>query len=418
MADRAPAPLARLAARLAARRWKRAPREFLLVAAFCRQPADAARARAVAAAAEGVDWRQVFRLVDRHRLWGHARQALTQAGIVPPPLIEAQLAARVAAMTRRNLASAAETARLCGLLREAEIDAIFLKGATLEAALYGGDFSIKHSRDIDILVAPAQLHRARALLEGAGYVLDPPLPPLPEPRLALLLAHSPEWEFRDSARGSVVELHWLLAKNDRLIPGLGLASPRQETAIAGVAVPTFAREELFVYLCAHGAQHRWSRLKWLADLAAMLAQETDAGDIERLYRAAERQGAGRCAGQALLLSERLLGATLPGDLAAKLRDGAASLLEAVALEAMIGVAAQSRRQPTLREIVFAMASLSLIGDARGFLTSELRRYLIAPADVAALPLPPRMAWLYIALRLPLWALRRFAGGARSRASQE
>jgi hypothetical protein len=407
MSDRAlrPAPrgaIAGLAQAASARLLAGAPREFRLVAACCR-PAGDARARAIAEAAEGVDWAQVSRLVDRHRVFGLARDGLAQASVAPPAETAERLSAQVLRMTRRNIATAAETARLCTLLRAEDIDALFLKGATLEAAVYRSP-SLKHSRDIDILIAPADLARARALLERIGYRLVHPLPPLTQRQLDLIMATSCEWEFRHEAGGFMVELHWRLTLNAELCCGLGLSSPRRMVEVAGVSTPTLRREELIVYLCAHGAQHRWSRLKWLADLAALLAE--DGADEEEIGRLAQAHGAGRCMGQALLLRERLLGVSPPPSVSARLRSGAAPALETIALATLLG----AEDRPLERRGPLAMASLllplALLGEGRAFLACEFRRYLIAPADVAALPLPPGWTWLYTLLRLPLWIFRR------------
>jgi hypothetical protein len=51
----------------------------------------------------------------------------------------------------------------------------------------------------------------------------------------------------------------------------------------GVAVPTLATDALFAYICGHGAAHLWARLRWRADVAALLAREPDGGD--RLWHA-------------------------------------------------------------------------------------------------------------------------------------
>jgi hypothetical protein len=383
----------------------RASREFLLVAACCRPRADPMRAAAVAAAAEGVDWPHVLRLVERHRLWGLARDALATSGVAAPAETQAALVARVHAMTRRNLAAAAETARLCELLRAEGVDALFLKGATLEAAVYGGP-SLKHSRDIDVLVAPADAARARELLERRGYTLLHPLPKLAGHRLDLVLAHSCEWEFRRAAGGAVVELHWRLTPNAELGRGLGLSSPRQMAPVAGIDTPTLRREELFAYLCVHGAHHSWSRLKWLADLAALIATDGSDADLDRLCRAAETAGADRCAGQALLLCETLLGMRVPDSAAARVGGELASTLEAIALAALLDTGGPAATRTGARAMATALLPMFLLGRGPKFLACEVGRYLIAPADVAAIPLPSRFAWLYIVLRFPLWLARR------------
>ena len=88
------------------------------------------------------------------------------------------------------------------------------------------------------------------------------------------------WQSPD---GLNVELHRRLADSLELIPGIGVGSPRQEVEVApGVVLPTLAPDELFAYLCVHGASSAWFRLKWVTDLAALLCDCT-AAEIARLY---------------------------------------------------------------------------------------------------------------------------------------
>jgi hypothetical protein len=70
----------------------------------------------------------------------------------------------------------------------------------------------------------------------------------------------------------------------------------------GAAVATLATEALFAYVCNHGAAHLWARLRWLADVAALLAREPDGGD--RLWHAAVARRQTRAAASAILLARR------------------------------------------------------------------------------------------------------------------
>jgi len=394
--------LGRFARRRSARLLESAPREFFLLCACCRWPPGAARDRAVqAAASEAIDWERLARLVERHRLFGLVRDSLSKAGVAAPAWFDAALAARVLAMAKTNLALAGETMRLHEAFAEAKIEVLFVKGATLEALLYR-DFAIKHSQDIDLLVRPEDSRAARALLEGLGYRLIGAPPPVEEFRLALMRAGRREWEFRHETRRIVVELHWRLVYNEHLARGVDLSAPKQWVRIGERDAPTLARAPLFVYLCAHGAQHGWARLKWLADLAALLAQ---AGDTPELFRAAEEAGAGRCAAQALALCETLFGLEPPEALSAKLRGGVADMLSSIALRAILS----SDSKPAWTRLdgqVETALSTFLLGSDRAFLFAEFRRYLVAPEDVATFPLPERLAWLYALLRGPFWVLRR------------
>ena len=98
-----------------------------------------------------------------------------------------------------------------------------------------------------------------------------------------------------------------LADNRRLIPGIGMKSPVRDVEIArDIALPTLAADELFAYLAVHGASSAWFRLKWICDFAALL-HGLKSAEIERLYDRSQALGAGRAAGQALLLADHLFG---------------------------------------------------------------------------------------------------------------
>jgi Uncharacterised nucleotidyltransferase len=401
--------VARLANALTTNRLANAPPEFFIAAACSRWPPSETRSNAIRAAAKApVDWERFLGIVDRHRIWGLTRQGLTQAGVAPPAEIERALNAESSAVSRRNLELAAETARLCRLFREAAIPVVFVKGVTLSVLAYG-DIGIKHSRDIDILVSPARVIEARAVLERAGYALKHPLPALTETQLELLLKHGKEWEFLRNANKIATDLHWNLAVNDSLMRDVDVSCPLAAVRVGDTEIPTFLVEELFTYLCVHGARHSWSRMKWLADVAALLAT-IPSTDIEGLYRVAQRRGSGRCAAQALLLCARMLGLELPTALGAELRrTAAAPLLETLALDAMLGRIVHADVDLADRAFGITRDLLSLFllgGGSYVYLWRGITNLFFYSEDVAAFALPRRLTWVYVILRLPLWALRR------------
>ena len=168
---------------------------------------------------------------------------------------------------------------------------------------------------------------------------------------------------------------------------------------------TLGDEDQFAYLCMHGAVHWWNRLKWLADVNALLAS-TPEDSIGRLVRAADVRGAGRAAGQALLLCERLLGARLPAPLMTKLsKSTTLRWLQATALSAM--TTGQGERDPHELRFGTTRGSLStfLLNPSWRYWLKELNLHLINQTDVLTMPLPERMRFLYPLLRLPLWAGR-------------
>jgi hypothetical protein len=163
---------------------------------------------------------------------------------------------------------------------------------------------LKMGWDIDLLVAESDVGRAAADLAARGYRRT-----LPAAKTDLSRWHASRkesvWARPDEQLH--VELHSRLADNRRLIPGIGISSPTREVEIArDIALPTLAPDELFAYLAVHGASSAWFRLKWISDFAA-LVHGLEGPEIERLYNRSQGLGAGRAAGQALLLADLLFG---------------------------------------------------------------------------------------------------------------
>ena len=112
--------------------------------------------------------------------------------------------------------------------------------------------------------------------------------------------------FVHQATGLRIELHWRLFLNPHAMAETSIMAASRVVPLAGAeGLRTLGEEDLFAYLCMHGALHWWNRLKWLADVNALLASTPQDG-VERLVRAAEARGAGRAAAQALLLCRNLL----------------------------------------------------------------------------------------------------------------
>jgi hypothetical protein len=378
--------------------------EFRLACACCLWPPSAERDQRVRAACEGVDWDAFLRVLDRQRVYGLAQHALLTARAPMPAAIQRQLVARAASVARVGATLAAETARLHQRLSETAIPALFFKGATLAQLAYGSQ-ALKHGRDIDFIVPPACVETTWRLLEADGYQPLAGYRDLtPAQRQTVLRLHK-DLELVCLDRRTRVELHWRLADNRALLAGLGADSPSQTVRLPHGEARTLADPQLFAYLCVHGASHAWFRLKWLADLNAWLSHKSDA-EIEAFYAYAATQGVEACAGQALLLRQRLLGVSPPPALARSLeRSWAQRWMTAAALDAVAGGRGEVElaHRPfgpfrLLPSQFFRGRGLAFVFAQSGLLTESLD-------DTLRHPLPPALRFLYPLMRLPLWLLR-------------
>jgi putative nucleotidyltransferase-like protein len=203
-----------------------------------------------------------------------------------------------------------------------------------------------------------------------------------------------------------IELHWRLFLNPHAMAETSIMAASRVVPLAGAAgLRTLGEEDLFAYLCMHGALHWWYRLKWLADVNALLAPTAEDG-VERLVRSAEARGAGRAAAQTLLLCRRLFATPLPDRLMATLAKSATvRWLEATALDAMIS--GQGEREPREERFGTTRGSLStfLLSRSWRYRLAELGTHLTNQTDILAVPLPEWLRFLYPILRLPFWVWR-------------
>jgi hypothetical protein len=273
--------------------------ELQLAVDCCRHNFAGDKGSVTAKPGVGLDWPAFLALVRFHRVQGLAWKALDDAGLAPPKIAET-LSRDAEKIAADNLRAAAESRGLLGDFEAADVPVLFVKGLTGAALAYRQPL-LKMSSDIDLLVAPRNVVLGGQLLARRGYRQILPPPPAS-------LGH---WHRRRKESVWVredrlyVELHSRLADNPRLIPAIAVDSPSATVAAApGIQLPTLAPDELFAYLCVHGASSAWFRLKWISDLAGLLHGQT-AETIERLYERSQALGAERAAGQALLLADRL-----------------------------------------------------------------------------------------------------------------
>jgi hypothetical protein len=386
---------------------------FALVAACCRPPGDPSRDDRVRRLADRVDWTEVIAFAARHRIEGLLVEALGRAGVVSPREAIDSLRARAVSAARLALRQAVEAVRLQSALDRAGIDNLVIKGVVLDMLAWRR-IGLKQAWDIDLLVGTADARLAAGILAGEGYVLTTPGKLDDHESWDLWLAHAKECGLVHPQTGLVVELHWRLA-DPALLPTLGPGSPYRWVALTQtLAVRTLAAEETFAYLCVHGACHAWSRLKWLADLAAIIAPLEPRQKLA-LHRRAIALGGGRCSAVALALCERLLGVGLPDELSRAVRGDPRTLaLVTLALDTI-----SSLREVIERPLAEDRILLSqlLFADGAGFVRGELRRQWTSLDDRRRLRLPRRLHVLYHIARIPLWAWRRLTRpGQRAGAS--
>lgn len=280
--------------------------ELQLLIALCKYPQDPTTSATISAmAARDIDWAAFETLVERHRVTGLVSANIKHAAAYLPDDTRDRLSSAARHHATSELHFAAETARLQEVFDRAGVPALFLKGVTIGMLAYGR-LGLKRSWDIDLLTSPESIISALRLLEAEGYVLVPPFD-MSESEILRFAGKAHELLLVNAA-GISVELHWRMSQPHVLAHSNPFVET-QTVMLAGRAVRTLRDDLLFAFLTVHGQAHGWSRIKWLADLAAFLGRR-DAAEVGRLYDAAHALGTGRSAAVGLLLCADLFGLAL------------------------------------------------------------------------------------------------------------
>ena len=368
--------------------------EFALVCA-CLSPAGAPVPDPAA-----LDPGLIARIARRHQVTGLIAARLAEAGYpVPPAMQRRALRSRQAGLAQ--LAAALELAQALG---QAGVEAAFVKGLALSQQAFGSPL-LRYAADIDVLVRLDQVAAGWQVLDALGYRRVTPAADLAGPRLALYCRASKDSIHHHAGTGITIELHWRLADEmdgAELPPAARLAATELGP---GQSLPVLSAADQFRYLCIHGAAHGWARLKWLADVAALLHRAPDGGTA--LWRDALARGCGTAAASAILLAGELLALPPPSGFvpphSLRLR-----LLNAIARRVVrLGGGAQELETSPWRGWTELLAKALVATSWRGRV-AVLRRFALSGADIAQVALPPALYWTYPLLRIPLLIRRRLA----------
>ena len=283
------------------------------------RPIDAERI--VGLCHEALDWQLFLRLVARHRVVPLVWQSLRSADITEvPEQIQRDLRLRVKRNTLRALKQTAELVRLTRRFEAAGIRILPLKGSVLALQAYQ-ELKLRHAGDdLDLLVDPANVWDADRLLKDRGYLRKTPEYPLSPGQAAAFMKIRKDFSYSHPESNIHIELHWRWSQNACLLPLTidELWPGRESVELGGDSVVGIPRQELLLYLCAHGAHTGWFRLKWLCDIAELAGGETEM-DMPRLFARARDLGLTRVLAQALLLAHEMLDMPLPAELTPEMR---------------------------------------------------------------------------------------------------
>lgn len=349
------------------------------------------------------NWDDFLSLVDRHRIPALAYVNLaTFREVVPADVLDA-LKKRSHVAKLYALRHAAEFSRLVMLLDQAGISCLPLKGQVLSQQLYG-DPAIRQTKDIDLLIRPQDLEMTHYLLLAEGYQLGETYSGLSPAQARFVLSGHQHYEYHHRQRGIILELHWRCgswSNEDMQLFWENTDSRR----FGGLELQIMSEELQLLFLCDHGSRHKWSRLKWLGDIARIIT-ENRVASWQKIIGLAERLDLQRSLGQSAVLLKQLYDIPLPVPLLQLANTVISKRLACEALDVMnkseADIISLGEKGEGVRELFY----MKRLRPSLPIMTL-LRRVLVSTADYKLLRLPDRLFWLYIPLRPVLWFWRNY-----------
>ena len=378
----------------------RAEHELLLLCA--RVNVDARAREHIARITRGaLDWDDFARAAHRHGIEPLVYQnlrALCPAAI--PREVNARLGAICFDIARQNLLLARELIAIRDLLAANDISALAYKGPVLALAAYG-NLALRPITDLDLLIRPRDVARARAVLDAAGFRATEHFNP-PEER-AHLNANC-EWTLANER--VMVDVHWRVMPKFFYFPfDLDRAWARRASIeIAGTPVDSLALEDTLLVLCVHGSKHSWHRLEWLVSIAELTRRHPEIR-WEVVVARARATGVERMVLLGVALAHELLDAPIPDALRSKIAaDRALPKLIAQTCARLFDERADEIFEGTFVDELHAQMYARMIWRARYYWHAI---FTPTVSDVRAIRLPRALEFLYYGLR-PLRVLARFA----------
>jgi hypothetical protein len=278
--------------------------EFELLLACCAYTSRAERVRALLS--HRLNWERLLALVDHHRVVPQIYGELSAyPHLVPSELLDT-LGSRYRDNARKTLWFRAELVRVVSHLESAGIKALPYKGPALAQILYGA-VTQRQFGDLDILILPADVPKAKAALRDLGYAPALELAPQIEPTY---IETGYEYSFGSTHGKNLLELQW------RILPRFysvnfdvaDLFDCAEKINFGERSVRTLRPEDLLLVLSVHAAKHVWAQLSWLCDIAQLVNSQRL--DWNAIQCEAKRLGIERILSLNLLLAHKLLGSPL------------------------------------------------------------------------------------------------------------
>lgn len=275
--------------------------DFLLACAGARRDAELAKAGRFSA--EEIDWDDLVEAAASHGLLPRLAEHLDGLDEGDIQIAKQTVARASAQSARQTLWLTSLLFTIVDLLQREGIAALPYKGPTLAQLLYG-NVTLRQYSDLDILVRPADVPRARHILQEAGFT---PTLQLNSSEERAYIASGYEYTFHAAHHPHVLELQW------RVLPRFyamdfeveNFFRRAQAVFIGDRSVATLGSEDLLLVLSAHAAKHAWSKLSWIREIAELA--KSSLLDWDRILGESRRLGILRIVAISFCLASKLFG---------------------------------------------------------------------------------------------------------------
>jgi hypothetical protein len=341
------------------------------------------------------DWRALLMLATRKYTVNFVTAHLKELGVFDrhPELagFAQSLCLQIVAQFLRAKASQKAFHRTCVLPTKAEH--LYMKGIPL-TEIYYGNGTARFCRDIDIICKESDFGKLiwRALDQGYEYFDTECEPQYAKKKefLNFAIRHSDVVSLlgRD---GILIEVHRSIEKTTAMFSLKEIFADADEVDIGENKIKMMSTAWLFLYICYHHSRHFWSRLHWVADIAAIRNHQS--------FNEQEVRGLAARIGLLPTLDAVLEFGTMTGE-PERWTDASFSGNGSLLLDVCLANLKDDREtEQKLRKEMFLF---DMIGDwqlgkghkAKVWAKSALRRLRPSVSQYLADPKPPSQEWLY------------------------
>jgi hypothetical protein len=315
------------------------------------------------------DWPDTLRLLGHHRLLGRAHACLKPWEEQVPELAWRALGQAAADSWRAGAVVAQGSRSVLPALGEAGVAAVPLKGPWLAERL-GYPPGTRLTNDLDVLVRPADVPAAGAVLREVGYRQLPEPAGLPGAHLVYVPGRADLWLPQ-------VEVHHNLAEPDGAAWSGRAWRRLQSRRWRERAMLDLSSVDLVLYLSVHAARHNWFHLCHILELAYAMRAEGPRLDWTALWREAELTSLSGVLRLSLSMARGVCGAQLP-DGWSRSRPASRSVRDALG-DLMLRRRGLVRPRPELRDGPYFTLLLAVVDDDLGRGLHRLRAAARPPA---------------------------------------